>query len=65
MILKLLVLSSLSCLLSKLKTNTLTDLSSNGNSFMYLVISVDIEHFLVLLYLLFSLDGWTGHDDSF
>lgn len=32
---------------------------------MYLVISVDNEHFLVLLYLLFSLDGWTGHDDNF
>lgn len=35
----------LSYVLSKLKTNSLTDLSSNGNSFIHLCISVDIAHF--------------------
>lgn len=65
MILKLPILSSLSHLLSKLKTNSLTDFSSDGNSLMYLVISADIVYFILLLYLLFSLGGWMGHDDDF
>lgn len=55
----------LSYVLSKLKTNSLIDLSSNGNSLIYLCISVDTAQFLVLLYLLLSLDGWFCHDDDF
>lgn len=59
MILKLPIISSRSCLLSKVKTyHNLTDPLSNGNSCTYLLISVNVIHFLILLYLLLSLDGF-------
>lgn len=54
LILKLSIKSSLSCLLSKLNNYDLIDVSSKGNCFIYLLTSVN---FLILLYLLLSLDG--------
>lgn len=57
MVLKLPIISSLSCLLAKTKTHILIDLSSIGRSFISLLISVNFLHFLILLYLLLSLDG--------
>lgn len=63
MILKLTIISFLSCLLSKLKTHSLIDLSSNGNSFIYLLISVNVH--LSDFALSSVIIGWIDHDDIF
>jgi len=57
MILKLHIIFPLSCVFSKVNLHSLIDLSLNGNSFVHLLTAVNIVHFLILLYLLLSLNG--------
>lgn len=64
MISKLTIISFLRCLLSKLKTHSLIDLSLNGNGFIYLLISVNVVH-LSDFALSSVIIGWIDHDDIF